>query len=253
MERGDEMIDLEQRLQDAADEIRRTTTAFDPPPLPGPRHVWRGWAMAAGAFALVVALGLIPLLSPRAGDVGSGSTPDITPATTVGVTPTTLAPDTTLPVAATCSATGMDMPAPQPGLPRAVAETRDELAAAAIACDYARLEALTSEDFITSFGGGGFENIETWEDEGQAPLEMIVLLLDTPYGTQEPEEMDPIYAWPAAFTYDTWEEVPQDQKDELATIYDAEEIDLIETFGAYALWRIGITESGQWRFYVAGD
>lgn len=32
-----------------------------------------------------------------------------------------------------------------------------------------------------------------------------------------------------------------------------EELDQYAEFGSYALWRIGITEDGEWKFFVAGD
>jgi hypothetical protein len=241
MERGDEMNDLEQRLQEAADEIRRTTPAFTPPPLPS-RRTNRGWLVAAAGFAVVIALGIGPLLGMNR-EPADGTSP-----TGEGSLPT----GTTM-LAGACSAAGMEMPAPQPGLPEAVAATRDQLAAAAIACDYPAMRALTADEFNTSFGGGGFNNLVKWEGTGEEPLRLLVQLLDTPFGVQEPEGMEAIYAWPAAFTYDTWEEVPQEQKDQLAEIYSPEEMDLLETYDLYALWRVGITESGQWRFFVAGD
>ncbi len=59
--------------------------------------------------------------------------------------------------------------------------------------------------------------------------------------------------WPSAFAYDSWEEIPSADLEALRTIYTDEELDQIATFGAYAGWRVGITEEGVWRFFVAGD
>jgi len=146
------------------------------------------------------------------------------------------------------------MPAEQGGLPEPVAATRRAIATAAIACDFVALEALGGSDLNTSFGGGGFDNIPRWEVEGTYPaLELLVELFDTPYATQDFEDLPRYYVWPSAFVYDSWEEIPPADLEALRSIYTDEELDQIAGFGSYALWRIGITEDGQWRFFVAGD
>jgi hypothetical protein len=39
----------------------------------------------------------------------------------------------------------------------------------------------------------------------------------------------------------------------LLTVYTQEDLNQAAEFGAYALWRMGITETGEWTFFIAGD
>jgi hypothetical protein len=167
--------------------------------------------------------------------------------------PATTVPATAAPIA-DCSAAGMSLPPDQEGLPPAVAQARLAIAAAAIACDYEALEALASPDFSTSFGGGGFEMIPQWEEEGTYPATaLIVELLGTPYAFEDYDGLPRHYYWPSAFVYDSWDEISPADMEALLTVYTQEELDQAAEFGSYALWRIGITETGEWRFFIAGD
>jgi hypothetical protein len=244
--------EFERRLEQAAQEVRQAAKHSVPPALEDrtPRTAPRAWMVFAAAFAVVIlAVGVIPLLTPPA-DSGEPSPP--TSAATV--TSTVPAPTTTIPVAAECSATGMPMPPEQEGLPAPVADARRAIAAAAIACDYAALEELAGPDLNTSFGGGGFANIPTWEQEATYPaLRLLVELFGTPFATQDFEDLPRYYVWPSAFAYESWEEIPPADLEALRTIYTDEELAQIAGFGSYAGWRIGITEDGEWRFFVAGD
>jgi hypothetical protein len=252
--------EFEQRMEQAAQEVRRSAKQAVPPPLDAAarRTLPRGWLIFAAAFGVViVTLGVIPLISsPEDSGPASGSTPTTTPAivTTVAEPVTTMPPTTAPPAAATCSASGMAVPADQEGLPDQVADVRLAIAEAAIACDYATLESLADPDLVTSFGGGGFENIPLWEEEDTYPaLALLVGLFDTPYAFEDYEDLPRHYYWPSAFVYDSWEEIPPADMEALLTVYTQEELDQYAEFGSYALWRIGITETGEWRFFVAGD
>ncbi|HEY4606576.1 MAG TPA: hypothetical protein VIH55_02920, partial [Acidimicrobiia bacterium] len=208
----------------------------------------------AAFAAVVLAVGLLPILSGTGEPKLVGETTSTTIAamtsTTVTVGTTTTAPVLT----AECSASGLPAPAAQEGLPDQVADVRLAMAQAAIACDYDTLEALAGPDLNTSFGGGGFDNIPMWEEQGTYPaLELLVRLLDTPFATQEVEDLPRYYVWPSAFVYDTWDEIPAEDIEALLEVFTQEELDQIATFGAYAGWRIGITEDGDWEFFVAGD
>lgn len=246
---------LEQRLEEAAREVRQAARHSVPPPIDraARSRFQAGWLVFAAAFAVVIlAMGVIPLLS------GSGE-PDGTlaePSPTTAPVPTTTIPttSTTPVVGADCSAAGLPMPAEQDGLPVPVAETRRAIATAAIACDYETLRSLAGPELTTSFGGGGFDNIPMWEEDGTYPaLQLLVELFDTPFATQDFEDLPRHYVWPSAFVYDSWEEIPPADLDALLTVYTQEELDQYSEFGSYALWRIGITEDGEWRFFVAGD
>jgi hypothetical protein len=150
-----------------------------------------------------------------------------------------------------CSASGLPLPTPQEGLPAAVAVARDAIARAAVSCDFVTLESLTGPDFISSFGGGDFSNLLELEESG-GELDTLVKLFETGYAVQVLPEMT-LYVWPAAFAYDTWDEIPATDLEAIVEIFGEDEVDTLAGFGSYAGWRIGITEMGDWRFFVAGD
>lgn len=248
------LSELEQRLEQAASEVRQAARHSVPPPIDdraARSRIQPGWLVFATAFAVVIlVMGMIPLLtrSNYPETTVGGSSPSTTEMT---VTPTTTVPTST--IAPDCSAVGLPMPAEQDGLPAPVAETRRAIAAAAIACDYRALEALGGTDLNTSFGGGGFQNLPLWEGQGEGQLGTLIELFDTPYATQDFEDLPRYYVWPSAFVFDSWEEIPPADLEALHSIYTDEELDQIAGFGSYAGWRIGITEDGEWRFFVAGD
>ncbi|MBT8208878.1 MAG: hypothetical protein KJO18_11420 [Acidimicrobiia bacterium] len=61
------------------------------------------------------------------------------------------------------------------------------------------------------------------------------------------------YSWPPAFAYDSWDEVPEAERQQIAALYTDQDLESFDQFGSYAGWRIGITEGGAWLFFVAGD
>ena len=243
------MSDLEKKLETAAQEVREAAQHSIPPPIesrtPASHRAW--FVFAAGFAVVVIVIGMIPLLSgPTEDDTVASSTIAVAPTSTVPTVPTT-------PVSNDCSAYGMPLAGVQDGLPDDVAATRQAIMAAAVTCDYGALENIAPE-LLTSFGGGGFDNLQIWEEEGTyRPLAILVALFDTPFATQDIEGNPRFYVWPSAFVYDTWDEIPAADLEALAGIYTREELDQIATFGSYAGWRIGITEDGEWRFFVAGD
>lgn len=258
--------DLEKRLEQAADEVRQNAKHSARPSIDARRRSRpRGWLVFAAAFgAVIIVIGVLPLIS-RSDEQNPSGAPS--PTTAVQERDTTVAAEsttTTITGAGTgediCSATGLAEIHDQEGLPEPVADTRRAIVDSAITCYVDALGRLAGvgpngregPDLITSFGGGGFENIVEWESDGEEPLALLVRLLDLPYATQDIQGTR-YYVWPSAFVYDTWEEIPPEDLDSLLTIYTREELDQIATFGSYAGWRIGITEHGEWRFFVAGD
>lgn len=155
-----------------------------------------------------------------------------------------------------CSAAGLDpVLAPQPGLPPAVARIRSEIAAAAVACDYARLEALAlagQPGFRTSFGNGA-DPADYWarlEAAGEEPLRMLVRTLTLPHARESYDPGDPaIYVWPSVHAADPAE---ADWR-ALEGLYTAEEIAGFRELGGFLGWRVGIADDGDWLFFVAGD
>jgi hypothetical protein len=257
------MEDLEKRILHAAEELRQVTRDYRPPGSPERRFPTpAGWLAFAVGFGLVaLAIGILPsLLGSDQGPAGTtGTTSPVVVPSTAGDTTITTTPVTTVP-SVECSSTGVEAPPVEEGLPDPVSEARAAIIAAALSCDYDALVALAGEPFTTSFGGGGSEMFQEWEETGQGKLGILVRLLGLSHARQEFEGdaaevlgSSVLYVWPAAFDYDSWEEIPQELIDELLVIYTQEEIDQIAGFGSYAGWRTGITAEGDWVFFVAGD
>lgn len=248
---------LDKRLTKAAEEVRQAMRTLSPPPSPGtkPRALpaARGWLVFAGAFAVVaLAIGVLPLLDGR-----QGSPVASPPSSTLPVEPPSTEPESTVPgtdsPVAECSATGVPAPAEQPGLPEPVAQKRQAIIEAAMACDFDALEALADEFFSTSFGGGDETLLREWEQRGEGKLDILLEILGMSYATQSYDNGETWYWWPSAFAADTWEDVTQEQRQELLRIHTQEELDMFAEFGSYAGWRTGITADGRWRFFIAGD
>ncbi len=161
------------------------------------------------------------------------------------------------PAPADCSAGGLSSsPVAQSGLPGPVAEMRLGIVEAATACDFEGLADLAlagDPEFIFSFGGGD-DPAAFWQDEedaGNRPLEFLVKILDLPFGTIQVDGTT--YVWPSAGAYGDWDEVPRDDQRALRAVYGGKDLAAFRKFGAYVGYRIGITESGDWIFFVAGD
>jgi hypothetical protein len=158
----------------------------------------------------------------------------------------------------TCS-TGRSTPAPtrQPELPQAVSNMRKAIIDAARACDYDKLAqlALAGDGTFTYSFGGGDRPAAFWreaEAAGQAPLRLLVELLDGPSATRDVGRTTQ-YLWPAAYGFERWEDVPASAREDLRRMYTDDDLRRFAKFGSYAGHRVGITESGDWIFFVGGD
>jgi len=244
------MKSVEQRLQQAAEETRQVAGAHWPRPLESETPERRqGWLVFAAAFALVVVtFGLVPWLAGIGVEppVGDSTLPVEPVATSSTVT------DTTLGTAPERSCPDVPLPGQIEGLPAAVAEKRDAIIAAAASCDIETLQRLAADPFTTSYGWGGSENLVIWNDKGLEPTKTLLLLLDMRYATVEGENGS-IYVWPAALTYESWNETTEKERNELAQIHSEGELDLFAHGEAYLGWRVGIDEDGNWLYFVAGD
>ena len=144
-------------------------------------------------------------------------------------------------------------PAPQPGLPRVVAEKREAISRAAKANDYEAIEALLDPDeFEYTFGGpveGGptayWRQLEQTTDE--RPLETLHAILELPYTTERG-----IYVWPFAFDKDLSKLSPAERA-MLHTIMTPRELREMQRFAGYIGWRAGIRPDGRWIYFVSGD
>jgi hypothetical protein len=160
-----------------------------------------------------------------------------------------------------CSAAGLEARVAPQALPAAVAAMRERIVAAAVACDTAALERLALEGpvgFSFSFGappGGPAEHWRRQEAEGDArPLAKLVRVLAAPHRRID-HDGEQLYVWPSTFgveapTAEDWKAIDG--------VYAPEEIARMqadtERFGiGYLGYRAGITGSGDWIYFIAGD
>jgi hypothetical protein len=192
-------------------------------------------------------------------DQSTLTTDCITETTITTLPPTTTVVETTTAPGEVCPAEELYPPTtvangdPSFGLTEPVAEKLTRIAEAAATCDGTALAALASDDITTTYGpGSGPEDIASWQPDDER-FGIIAELFNMSHGVTEMPDGSRLYVWPAAFAYETWDEIPTAAMDELLRIYTQEELDQISQLGSYGGWRIGITESGEWIFFVAGD
>jgi hypothetical protein len=200
------------------------------------------------AARLFVTASLLALAACEAGRPGASSTPR--PST--GASPT--------PAKANCSAGSVPAEVVAQKLPEPVARLREDIASAAAACDYARLErlALGGEPGFTFSFGGGTSAAAFWEEAestgADEPMGLLIATLNLPFAISEREAAagapDRMYVWPSAHregaTDEDWRAVED--------LYGQQEIAQMRQQGSGFLgYRVGISEDGDWLFYVAGD
>ena len=192
--------------------------------------------------------------TPTSGTTATGDEPSSTTGTTGPTDATDSAPPPS-DVEATCSASGVERPGPQRELPAPVAEKREAILTAALACDLDALAALTGPSFTASFGGG--DPVEIWnadeEDFGNEPMRALVEILRLAPTTGESGTGGIAYTWPPAFGYPTWEDVPEADREALRVLYDDADFEGFAQFGGYIGYRTTIAEDGTWTVFVAGD
>jgi hypothetical protein len=156
-----------------------------------------------------------------------------------------------------CSAAPLpDTPVEQAGLPEAVAQMRRDIVAAAVACDYDRLQELAlagSPTFNYSFGEpfeGGTPGAywEQLEDEGEDILATLVRVLDLDY-----REENGVYDWPFAAALNPLDLSAEERAALDSLLAQEPEIAAWDEGVGYIGYRAGITTDGDWTFFVAGD
>jgi hypothetical protein len=146
---------------------------------------------------------------------------------------------------------------PEAGVPSTVAATRERIGRAAVACDYDALGRLASEGAAPfTFTYGDATRAETyWRNEeltGARPLSKLVKILSLEPATRRTGE-ETQFVWPAAYAYDSWVAVPDAQKDALRAVYTPPQIAEFRDQHSYIGYRVGISATGEWLFFVAGD
>ncbi len=153
-----------------------------------------------------------------------------------------------------CSAGEAAVPDTFDAVPEDVLATVLDIVDAAQQCDYTRLETIAGDEFTASYGGSEPSDLWTQQEEnGDKPMYWLLSILNLPYGTIETDN-GPMYVWPAAYAHQgSWETTPQQDMDALRSLYTEDDLQSFADFGGYYGYRVGITASGDWLFFVAGD
>ena len=154
---------------------------------------------------------------------------------------------------ADCSTSTLRLTHPEQHLPAAVAEVRQRIFDAAVACDYDTLEQIAlerGEGFTFSYGGGDSAAAhwrELEESGAEEPMRVLATILTLPFTRNESGS----YAWPTAYDESPTEADWQALVD--AGLYTQEQIEQMKAGGMYLGYRTAVTADGDWQFFVAGD
>ena len=208
--------------------------------------------MRLAAAAVLAALTLAGCGTGDADEAAAPATVTVTETETAATEPATTAETGTEP-GTRCSTSTLRLTLPEQDLPAAVAETRQRIFDAAVACDYDALAALASEEgFTFSFGAerdasAFWEGVEASSEEPK-PMRTLATILALPFTRNEAGS----YAWPSAYS-----ETPTDADWQALVdggLYTEEQVGLMRTQNTgYLGYRTAITPDGQWQFFVAGD
>lgn len=145
-------------------------------------------------------------------------------------------------------------------LPISVRRMHELIRAAAASGDPALLRPLigtgadTTQLSLSGFAGDPIEYLKglSGDEEGLEILAIMMDILDAGFVRLDEGTSGEVYVWPY-FAAGPLSELTPVQKVELFRIVTSGDLDEMQAFGAYNFYRIGISPSGQWRFFVAGD
>ena len=209
-------------------------------------------------LALIAVLLMLALAGCGTGDADEAAGPaPVTVTETVAETETETEPvETETGAEVACSTAGLRLTLPAQDLPPEVAEVRQRVFGAAVACDYETLEQIAleqGEGFTFSYGGSD-SAAAFWRETEEAgtgeppPMRALATILTLPYTRNEAGS----YAWPTAYDESPAEADWQAIVD--AGLYSPEDVELMQTTGTgYLGYRTAITPDGDWQFFVAGD
>ena len=154
-----------------------------------------------------------------------------------------------------CSTAGLRLTLPEQQLPAEVADVRQRVFDAAVACDYDTLEKIALEQgagFTYSYGEGSdmsdyWRSTEADPAATPKPMRALASILTMPFTRNESGS----YAWPTAYSETPTDEAWQALVD--AGLYTQEQVDSMKAGGSYLGYRTAITADGDWQFFVAGD
>lgn len=144
----------------------------------------------------------------------------------------------------------------QGDLPAVVSEVRARLLAGARMCDFDGLGALAVAEGTNISFGGDDDPAAFWRDletNGGRPIGDMIAILHLAPGMVEFEDGTVYYVWPAVAALEDWSQATDEQREELADIFGADALADWDLFGGYIGYRVGISDDGSWRFFVAGD
>lgn len=200
-------------------------------------------------LALIVTLFVtLPMACTGGGDEASTTTTNPSPTTTSAAAIST----TSTAAISTSTSEPVSTPSLPVGLPTPVGEMWTRMLAAARAGDYEGLANLAlqgSGPFTYTFGEYQDGPAAYWRAEtarGEDVLDTLVEILQMPYGRD-----GDLYLWPEAYLWAA--PFTGEQRDLLAQHFSNDEIAGWEAFGGYIGYRVGITQDGDWIFFVAGD
>jgi hypothetical protein len=201
-----------------------------------------------------LALALAGCGSEDADEAGS-SEPTTTEAVTETLPATTETETETQTETGECSTSGLRLTLPEQKLPAAVAEVRQRIYDAAVACDYDTLEQIALEKgagFTFSYGSGTdaseyWGEVEESSSEEPKPMRALATILTMPFTRNESGS----YAWPTAYSENPSEGAWQALA--ASGLYSQDVVDQMKAGGMYLGYRTAITADGDWQFFVAGD
>lgn len=145
-------------------------------------------------------------------------------------------------------------------LPLSVKRMHELIREAAASGDPALLRPLigtganTTQLSLSGFAGDPIEYLKglSGDEAGLEILAIMMDILDAGFVRLDEGTSEEVYVWPY-FAAGPLNELTPVQMVELFRVVTAGDLEEMQAFGAYNFYRIGISPSGQWRFFVAGD
>lgn len=144
-------------------------------------------------------------------------------------------------------------------LPEPVRRIRELIVEAAASGDVSRLRMLMNPgpDQVQITGGEDQDPLDalkafSGDPDGLEVLAIILDLLSTGYAHMDVGTPEEVYVWPY-FAGKPLAELTAPEKVELLRIITAGDLADMQEYGNYSFYRIGISPSGEWKFFSAGD
>ena len=145
-------------------------------------------------------------------------------------------------------------------LPQPVRRMRELILKTTKSGDIEQLRALIGiGNEMTLLSLGGFEGDpidflkeQSGDSEGHELLAILEEIMEAGFVRMDEGTEHEVFIWPYFFAYPVDQLTPQ-QRVELFRIVTYGDYQEMEDFGGYIFYRVGISPTGQWQFFVAGD